>query len=324
MRALSCHQFGPEENLKLSNIQTPNVMAGMVLISVQAAAINFPDLLCVQGNYQIKPELPFVAGGEGAGIITKLGEGVDEFSIGDRVLFSGLTGAFGEFNCLPISAVEKIPDTMSFEHAAGITIAYGTSYYALNQRAALTVGETLVVLGAGGGVGLAAVELGKLMGARVIAVASSQEKLSVAQNYGADATINYSEEDLKTQIKKLTNGVGADVIYDPVGGITSEAAFRSIAWGGRHLVIGFANGDIPKIPLNLPLLKGASIVGVFWGAWVLQNQKIHKANMKDLFQFYLDGNIQPHVGGRFLLEDFAMAFKELSERRAIGKIILTP
>jgi NADPH2:quinone reductase len=323
MKALYCREFSPEENLKVEDIDTPVLPPAHVMIDVKAAGLNFPDLLCIRGDYQLKPPLPFVPGGEGAGVVTQLGEGVDNLTVGDRVCFNGLTGAFAQQVASPAGAVTKIPDGMPFEQAAGLTVVYATSYYALKQRGKLQAGETLLVLGAAGGVGLAAVELGKAMGAKVIAAASSDEKLAAAKAHGADEGINYTTEDLKARVKELTGKQGADVIYDPVGGELAEAAFRAIAWEGRHLVIGFASGPIPKLPLNLPLLKGASAVGVFWGAWAMRDPGAHYKNMAELFEFYETGAIKPHVAATYPLEQFLEAFGELSGRRAIGKVVLS-
>ena len=324
MKALYCRAFGPETDLTVEEIDTPVPAAGEVLVSVEAAGLNFPDLLCVRGEYQFKPPLPFVPGSEGAGVVTALGADVSGVSVDDRVCFNGLSGAFAEEIAISASAVTQIPDSMSFEQAAGLTVVYGTSYYALKQRADLQSGDTLLVLGAAGGVGLSAVELGAAMGAQVIAAASSDEKLAVAAEHGAEVGINYATEDLKNRIKEITEGVGANVIYDPVGGELAEAAFRGIAWEGRHLVIGFASGTIPKLPLNLPLLKGAAAVGVFWGAWTKREPEVHKQNMAELFELFTEGAIQPHVSSTYSLEQFLDAFGEVSGRRAVGKVILTP
>ena len=324
MKALYCRAFGPETDLTVEEIDSPVPSAGEVLVSVQAAGLNFPDLLCVRGEYQFKPPLPFVPGSEGAGVVTAVGEGVSGVSVDDRVCFNGLSGAFAEEIAIPASAVTQIPDSMLFEQAAGLTIVYGTSYYALKQRAGLQPGDTLLVLGAAGGVGLSAVELGAAMGARVIAAASSEQKLAIATEHGAELGIDYSKEDLKNRIKELTDGAGANVIYDPVGGELAEAAFRGIAWEGRHLVIGFASGPIPKLPLNLPLLKGAAAVGVFWGSWTKREPEAHKQNMVELFELFTEGAIQPHVSSTYPLGQFLDAFGEVSGRRAIGKVILTP
>ncbi|MHA6289560.1 NADPH:quinone oxidoreductase family protein [Maricaulis sp. CAU 1757] len=324
MKALLCREFGPEDRLEVTDIDPPALPPGQVRIAVKAGGLNFPDLLCVRGEYQFRPELPFVPGTEGAGEVIELGEGVAAFKIGDRVLFNTMVGAFAEQAVVPVEAVTKIPDAMPFEAAAGLTIVYGTSYHALKQRAGLKAGQTLLVLGAAGGVGLATVELGKAMGAKVIAAASSDEKLAVCSEHGADETINYSSEDLKARVKELTGKAGVDVIYDPVGGDFSEQAFRAIAWGGKHLVIGFAAGDIPKLPLNLPLLKGADVVGVFWGAWAMREPAGHGQNMSELFDFYEAGKIKPHIAGAYRLEDYLEGFNQLSGRKAIGKVVLVP
>jgi len=324
MKALYCRTFGPETDLRLENIDRPVPAAGEVLIDVRAAGLNFPDLLCVRGQYQFKPPLPFVPGSEGAGVVTELGDQAEGLVVGDRVCFNELTGAFAEAVAVPAGAVTPIPDSMSFEQAAGLTIVYGTSYYALKQRAALKTGDTLLVLGAAGGVGLSAVEIGAAMGARVIAAASSDQKLDVTRAHGAHECINYASEDLKARIKELTDGNGANVIYDPVGGDLAEPAFRGIAWDGRYLVIGFAAGPIPKLPLNLPLLKGASAVGVFWGSWTKREPIAHAQNMQELFELFEQGAIRPHVAGAYSLDQFLDAFDQISGRRAIGKVILTP
>jgi len=324
VKALYCRAFGPETDLTVEEIDTPVPAAGEVLVSVEAAGLNFPDLLCVRGEYQFKPPLPFVPGSEGAGVVTALGADVSGVSVDDRVCFNGLSGAFAQEIAISASAVTQIPDSMPFEQAAGLTVVYGTSYYALKQRAGLQSGETLLVLGAAGGVGLSAVELGAAMGARVIAAASSDQKLTVAAEHGAEVGINYATEDLKNRIKEITEGAGANVIYDPVGGELAEAAFRGIAWEGRHLVIGFASGTIPKLPLNLPLLKGAAAVGVFWGAWTKHEPEAHKQNMAELFALFTEGAIQPHVSSTYSLDQFLDAFGEVSGRRAVGKVILTP
>jgi NADPH2:quinone reductase len=324
MKALLCRAFGPEKNMTVETVEAPALKPGHVRIEVKAGGLNFPDLLCVRGQYQFKPELPFVPGTEGAGLIAELGEGVEGFSVGDRVIFNGPTGAFAEQVVVPAPSLTRFPDSMSFEAAAGMTIVYGTSYHALKQRAELKPGQTLLVLGAAGGVGLATVELGKAMGAKVIAAASSDAKLEVCKAHGADEVINYSSEDLKARIKELTGGKGVDVIYDPVGGDYSEAAFRGIAFGGKHLVIGFAAGEIPKLPLNLPLLKVASVVGVFWGAWAGAVPGGHAQNMAEMFEMFEAGKIKPHVDQTFKLDDFLAAFDTLSGRKAIGKVVLVP
>lgn len=324
MRALVCRAFGPEQDLELAEVDRPVLPAGHVRIGVKAAGLNFPDLLLVRGQYQFKPELPFTPGIEGAGVVAELGEGVEGLAPGQRVAFTTQVGAFAEGVVVPAEATVPIPDAMSFEEAAGFTIVYATSFHALYRRAELQAGETLLVLGAGGGVGLAAVELGKALGARVIAAASAPEKLEAAKAHGADDGVDYAREDLTARVKALTDGDGVDVIYDPVGGALSEAAFRAIAWRGRHLVVGFASGEIPALPLNRPLLKEASVVGVFWGPWARRNPDARRDDMAALMAFYERGALKPKVSARFPLERFAEAFAEIAERRVIGKVVLTP
>lgn len=265
MKAIRCKAYGPPSSLILEEMESLHPKANEVVVQVKACGINYPDTLIIQGLYQFKPELPFTPGSDFAGVIKSVGSGVKHLAIGDAIFGFVTFGALAEEVVVPANACFQKPGKMDFSIAASFMIAYGTSYHALKDRAKLQEGETLLVLGASGGVGLAAVELGKLMGAKVIAAASTDEKLALCREYGADLTINYSKEDLKLAIKELTNGTGVDVVYDPVGGDYSEAAFRGIAWAGRYLVVGFAAGNIPKIPLNLPLLKGASLVGVFGG-----------------------------------------------------------
>lgn len=324
MKALICNKYGPENNLTIKDIPIPEIGDEDVLIKVNAAGLNFPDILCVRGDYQIKPELPFVPGVEGSGIVKALGKNVKNLSIGNSVIFTGLEGAFAEYNKVNQNALIQMPEEMKYEDAAGFSIVYATTFYALKQKGMLENKETLLVLGAAGGVGLAAIEIGKALGATVIAAASTREKLNIAKAHGADHLINYQTNDLRASLKEITRKKGVDVIYDPVGGQLSEIAFRSIAWNGRHLVIGFANGEIPKLPLNLPLLKGASLVGVYWGAWALKNKSENKKNMLELFSLYNKKRIQPHIGGSFQLEEFKNAFELLTTRKAIGKIIIKP
>lgn len=324
MKAVRCHELGHASNLKIEEIDNPTPGKGEVLIDVKAGGLNFPDVLMVAGKYQFQPELPFTPGGEGAGIVEDLGEGVTNVKIGDRVIFFNQAGAFAEKAVAPAMTLVPIPESMPFEVAAGFTITYATSYHALKQRANIQEGETLLVLGAAGGVGLATVELGKAMGATVIAAASTDEKLEFCKNAGADHVINYSTETLKDRVKEITGGKGVDVIYDPVGGDYTEAALRTMAPGGRLLVIGFAAGDIPKPPLNLCLLKQCSIVGVFWGNFARANPGQQIQNMQDMFQMFEKGTIKPLVNDVYGLDDAVQAFACLSERRAKGKVILKP
>lgn len=323
MKALQCIEHGPPEKLVIRDLPTPKPGRGEVLIRMRAAGVNFPDVLIIQNLYQFKPPLPFSPGGEAAGVVEAVGEGVSTCAPGDRVIAMIGHGAFQEQFLADQSRVLPIEDGMPFDVAAGFTMTYGTSHHALKQRARLQPGETLLVLGAAGGVGLAAVELGKLMGATVIAAASSDEKLNLCREMGADMTINYETEDLKDRVKALTGGRGVDVIYDPVGDRFSEPAFRSIAWRGRHLVVGFAGGDIPKLPLNLPLIKGASIVGVFWGAFTAHEPELHTENMREILRWYREGHLKPHISARLPLERGAEAIRLLMDRKAKGKVILT-
>ncbi len=323
MKALLCRELGDPGQLVVEEVPDPKPGPGKVLIDVKAAGVNFPDLLLIQGKYQANPELPFTPGGECAGVVSAVGEGVTHLGEGDRVCGSMLLGGFAEKTVIDAHSVAKIPDTMSFEQGAGFTLTYSTSYYALKQCAQLQAGETLLVMGAAGGVGITAVELGKVMGARVIAAASTQEKLETARKAGADEGIEYTSEDLKKRVKELTDGKGVDVVYDPVGGDFSEQALRATNWGGRYLVIGFAAGDIPHIPLNLPLLKGCRIVGVFWGAWAQRDPKAHAKNFAELFAMFEAGKLNPLVTQTYPLADYKEAFACLAERRAQGKVILT-
>ncbi len=326
MRALVCRELGPGtgEALSLeSDWPTAELGENDVLIDVKAAGLNFPDVLIIQGKYQFQPELPFVPGGEFSGVVKAVGEKVTRFAPGDEVISMGAVGGFCEQSVVHELAVFPKPASLSFEEAAGVAITYFTSYYALVQRAQLKAGETLLVLGAAGGVGTTAVELGKLMGARVIAAASSDEKLEVCKQLGADEVINYSETSLKDAIKALTDGKGVDVVYDPVGGDYSEQALRGMAWNGRFLVIGFAAGDIPKIPLNLTLLKGCSVVGVFWGRFSGEEPEVNLDNIKALWKHFEAGDLKPVVTDCFPIEQYQEAFTCMAERRARGKVILT-
>ena len=323
MKALVCHEFAPADQLALEQQSAPQAGKGEILLDVKAAGVNFPDLLMVQGKYQFKPSLPFVPGAEVAGVVAAVGEGVASRSVGDKLIATVPVGGFAEQ--VVISEYSSFPmgDSMSFEQAAGFAITYGTSYYALKQRANLQPGETVLVMGAAGGVGIATIQIAKAMGATVIAAASSEEKLDFACKAGADLRINYSTEDLKAQVKALTKGNGADIIYDPVGGDYSEQAFRAIAWDGRFLVIGFASGPIPKIPLNLCLLKGASLMGVFWGTWAAKFPAESHQNFQELIQMIDSGKFSPQVTEVYPLDDYKAAFASIAERRARGKVILS-
>ena len=323
MRAVVCSELGPVSQLELTVFPDPQPGPDDVVIDVVAAGVNFPDRLIIEGKYQMRPELPFVPGAEAAGVVSALGSDVSGIELGERVIALGrLYGSFAEKLVAPARTLLRMPDEMDFVIGAGFGLAYGTSYYALKQRAKLKPGETLLVLGAAGGVGLAADQLGHAMGAEVIAAASTDEKLEIAKASGAGLGVNYSTESLKHRVKELTAGKGVDVVYDPVGGELSEQALRATGWDGRLLVIGFAAGDIPRLPLNLPLLKNNSIVGVFWGAWSARDPAASLGNYRELFQMYRERKIKPVVSQVFALDDFASAFNAIEERRAQGKVIL--
>ncbi len=322
MKAVLCKAFGPADSLVLEDIASPQPKGNEVLLDVHAAGVNFPDTLIIEGKYQFKPPFPFSPGGEAAGVVAAVGEKVGHLKVGDRVMALTGWGSFAEQVAVPGYNVMPIPKGMDFASAAAFGMTYGTSMHALKQRGNLQPGETLLVLGASGGVGLAAVEIGKALGARVIAAASSAEKLAVAKNAGADELINYSEGSLKDQLKTLTGGKGVDVIYDPVGGELFEEAFRSIAWNGRMLVVGFASGTIPSLPANLTLLKGASLVGVFWGSFAQRQPQDNAANFQQLFHWFAEGKIKPLVSQTFPLSQAGAAIDTLGQRRAVGKIVV--
>src|SRR5438128_2368471 len=323
VKAVLCKQYGPPETLVVEELPSPRAGPGEAVVSVKAASVNFPDVLIIQNKYQFKPPLPFSPGSELAGVVKEVGAGVSSVRPGDRVMAFTTYGAFAEEVKTEAARLLPIPDGMDFKSAAAFVLTYGTSDHALRDRGALRAGETLLVLGAAGGVGLAAIEIGKALGARVIACASSDEKLAVCREHGADATINYAAEDLRERIKSLTERRGVDVIYDPVGGAYSEPAFRSIAWRGRLLVVGFAAGEIPKLPLNLALLKGASVVGVFWGDFARREPKAFAESVRQLARWYGAGKLRPHVSQTMPLERAAEAIKLLASRQAKGKIVLT-
>ncbi|HEV3422244.1 MAG TPA: NADPH:quinone oxidoreductase family protein [Paraburkholderia sp.] len=324
MRAIRCNQYGPPESLAVEDLPDLEPQAGEVVIDVKAASVNFPDVLIIENKYQFKPPLPFTPGSEVAGLVRAVGAGVTQFQPGARVVAFTGHGGFAEQAVAPAAACIPLAQGIDFAQAAAFTLAYGTSHHAVVDRGALKAGETMLVLGAAGGVGLAAVEIGKALGARVIAAASSDEKLAICIKHGADATINYSTQDLRERIKALTDGKGPDVIYDPVGGIYAEPAFRSIGWRGRYLVVGFANGEIPKLPLNLTLLKGASIVGVFWGDFARREPQHNAAALQQMVGWIGEGKLRPYVSARYPLEDTARALREMAGRRVVGKIVITP
>jgi NADPH2:quinone reductase len=322
MRAVLCKSYGPPESLVIEEIEPLKPGPGQVVVGVKACGVNFPDTLIIEGKYQFKPELPFSPGGEVAGVVKALGEGVERVKVGQRVIAFTGWGGFAEEVLVEAKGLIPIPEQMDFVTASAFVMVYGTSHYALKDRAKLQPGETLLVLGAAGGVGLAAVELGKIMGARVIAAASSKEKLAVCREHGADEGINYAGEDLKERIKALTAGKGVDVVFDPVGGPYSETALRGLAWEGRHLVVGFAAGDIPRIPLNLSLLKGSSIVGVFWGSFTTRDPQRNQEHLRELLSWYLDGKIRPHISATYPLERVADALNDMLARKITGKAVL--
>ncbi len=324
MKAILCTHFGGPDELEFEDLPDPSPGSGEVVVAVKSAALNFFDTLIIAGKYQLKPPFPFSPASEFAGVIESVGAGVSGLKAGDRVLGYGGFGAAREKVVLGAQRVVKIPDGLDFDRAAGITVIYGTTLHALKDRAKLKSGETLAVLGASGGTGLAAIEIGKLMGAHVIACASSDDKLTFCKERGADEGINYAREDIKEALRRVTKGKGVDVIYDPVGGSYAEAALRSIAWQGRFLVIGFAAGEIPKIPLNLALLKGCDIVGVFWGAFIERDPKGHQANMAELVRWADEGKISAHVHATYPLAQAAAAIKAIADRKVMGKVILHP
>ena len=322
MKAIRCKVYGPPSSLVLEEVENLRPRTKEILVEVKACGLNFPDTLIIQGLYQFKPELPFTPGSDIAGIVKEVGEEVSHLKVGQEVFGFVPYGALAEEVLVPSNACFPKPPQMDFPTAASFLMAYGTSYHALKDRGRLSRGEILLVLGASGGVGLAAVELGKLMGAKVIAAASTDEKLALCKEYGADETINYTTQDLKATIKEITEGKGVDVVYDPVGGAYSEAALRGTAWNGRYLVVGFAAGDIPKIPLNLPLLKGASIVGVFWGAFAMRNPKANMQNTMTLMQWHVEGKLKPHIHAIYDLADTSKALEEMTNRKVKGKLIV--
>jgi len=324
MKAILCTRFGTAADLELKDIPPPQAGPGEAVVRVKAAALNFFDTLIIAGKYQFKPPFPFSPAAEFAGIVESVGAGVGEVAPGDRVAGNIGWGAAREAVAVPAQALVKLPDALDFERAAGLTVIYATTLYALRERAALKAGETLAVLGASGGTGLAAIELGKLMGARVIACASSDEKLKFARAHGADETVNYASEDLRDALRRLGGEHGIDVVYDPVGGPYAEPAVRSLAWLGRYLVVGFAAGEIPKLPLNLTLLRSCDIRGVFWGAWVKREPQMQRAIMTDIVKWCAEGKLSAHVHAIYPLAEIATALQAITDRKVMGKIVLRP
>ena len=324
MKAVVCEQWGGPESLKLMDVALPEPGPRQVRIRVAAAGVNFPDVLIIQKKYQMQPALPFSPGAEIAGTITALGAEVQGLKVGMAVAALCGIGGFAEECVVDAALVMPLPPGVPMPLAASLVLAYGTSWHALRDRAALKAGENVLVLGAAGGVGLAAVEIAKAIGARVIAAASSAEKLAVCSEHGADDCINYVDEDLRESLRKLTGGKGVDVVFDPVGGNYSEAAFRSIAWRGRHLVIGFADGNVPALPLNLPLLKGASLVGVFWGEFAKREPKANAAGIQEILGWIGEGKLKPRVSRQYSLADAPQALIDMAARRVIGKVVVVP
>lgn len=324
MKAVVCHAFGPPESLTIDELDDPVPGEGQLVIDVRAAAVTFPDTLVIEDKYQFKATPPFIPGGDVAGVVSALGPDVTDFALGDRVVGSaGVIGGFAEKLCVLARATRKLDDDVGFGESTGLMYAYGTGYYGLKFRGSLEAGETLLVLGAGGGVGMAAVELGKLMGARVIAAASSDEKLALCKERGADEVINYAKENLKERAKELTQGKGVDVVYDVVGGDYAEAALRAIAWRGRYLVIGFTAG-IPAVPFNLALLKGCQIVGVFLGAMLAKEPETRDAVERDLLAFMASGELRPHLSRRYSLAEAPQALRDMIDRKVVGKVVVEP
>ena len=324
MRALLCHRPGAPDDLTIGELPDPVPDPGQAVVRIEAAALNFFDLLIIAGQYQYKPEFPFSPGAEFAGTVESVGPDVAGIATGDRVIGYSGWGAAREKLAIAADRLIKMPDGLDAERAAGLIVTYGTSYYALKDRAALKPGETLAVLGASGGVGLAAVELGKLLGARVIACASSDDKLAFAREHGADDGVNYSSGDLREGLKKLGGEHGIDVVYDPIGDKYAEPALRSLAWYGRYLVVGFAAGQIPKLPLNLVLLKGCDVRGVFWGSWIEREPDAHRANTADLLRWCAEGKLSAHVHAAYPLAEAAQALKDIAARKVMGKVVLKP
>src|SRR5215210_4292934 len=322
MKALLCTQAGTPDDLTLGDLPEPVAGPGQAVVRVEAVALNFFDLLIIAGQYQSKPAYPFSPGAEFAGTVESIGPGVSGLAKGDRVIGYSGWGAARERLAIAADRLIAMPAGLAAERAAGLIVTYGTSYYALKDRAGLKRGETLAVLGASGGTGLAAVELGKLMGARVIACASSDDKLVFAREHGADEDVNYATEDLREGLKRLTGDYGVDVVYDPIGGAYAEKSLRAMAWEGRYLVVGFAAGEIPKLPLNLVLLKSCDVRGVFWGAWIKRDPAAHRANTVDLLRWCAEGRLSAHVHAAYPLAQAAEALKALADRKAMGKVVL--
>ncbi|MFZ5528401.1 MAG: NADPH:quinone oxidoreductase family protein [Pseudomonadota bacterium] len=322
MQAWFCETLDGPDALHWKDAPTPEPGKGEVRVAIKAASLNFPDLLIVQGKYQMKPPLPFVPGAEFAGVVEAVGEGVKHLAVGSSVAGFAGTGGFGTHTIAPAAVLMPLPPAFSFEDGAAFLCTYGTTYHGLIDRAQLKAGETVLVLGAAGGVGTAAIQIAKAAGAKVIAAASSDDKLALCKTLGADEVINYSTQNLRDELKTLTGGKGPDVVYDPVGGDFTEAAFRSIAWRGRYLVIGFANGQIPSLPLNLTLLKGASVMGVFWGEFAKREPQNNAASLMQLAAWYMEGKIKPLIEHKLPMSQIKEAFTLMGSRQVRGKLVL--
>ena len=322
MRAVLCRELGGPEKLTLEEVPSPQLRPGAVRLAVHAGGVNFADILLIAGQYQTKPQLPFVPGSEAGGVVTEVGAGVTGIEVGDRVM-AFMEGAFAEEAIAPADRVFRIPDSMDFVTAAGFPIAYGTSHGALEWRAHLKPGEWLLVHGAAGGVGLTAVEIGKAMGAKVIATAGTKEKLEVCAKHGADHLIDYSHEDIRERVKEITGGRGADVIYDPVGGDVFDASLRCIAWEGRILVIGFASGRIPQVPANIALVKNIDVIGFYWGSYYAHKPQLMRQSFAQLFRWFEEGKLKPHVSEQLDIKDAGRALEMLRQRKSTGKVVLT-
>jgi NADPH2:quinone reductase len=324
MKAMLCRQYGPPQSLVLEDVPSPIPGHGQVVVAAHACSVNFPDTLIIENRYQLKPALPFSPGAEVAGVVKAVGPGISRWRVGDRVIAVPGYGGYAEEVLAREEELFRLPDGLDYADGAAFLITYGTSHYALKTRGQLQPGETLLVLGAAGGTGLSAVEIGKQLGARVIAAASSEDKLRLCREHGADDTINYAAEDLRQRLRELTNGRGVDVVYDPVGGDYSEPALRSMAWRGRFLVIGFTAGEIPKIPLNLALLKGCSIVGVWWGGFMRNEPEFSAACTAELMDWFREGRVKPHISARYPLARAAEALEQVAQRKVVGKVVLVP
>jgi NADPH:quinone reductase len=324
MKAVLCKEYGMPETLVIEEVEPLRAGKGQVVVTVKACGVNFPDTLIIQGKYQFKPPMPFSPGSEVAGIVKEVGEGVTGISVGDHVIASTGWGGFAEEVVVSANKIIPMPAGLDFTIASAFVLTYGTAYHALKDRAQIQPGETLLVLGAAGGVGIAAIEIGKQLGARMIAAASSDEKLEVCRQHGASEVINYTSQDLRERIKEITGGQGIDVIFDPVGGSYTEPALRSMAWKGRFLVIGFAGGEIPRIPLNLPLLKGFSIVGIFWGSFTEHEPQRSAQNLQELMRWLSQGILKPHISATYPLEQASDALYDMLNRKVLGKAVLVP